>query len=99
VTRIVWTDEAIASLSSIHEYIARDSTLYASIVCADIVQAVDRLKALPRSGRVVPELADQAYRELIEGSYRIVYRVSSGELVEILTVFHGARLLRLEGPG
>jgi hypothetical protein len=43
--------------------------------------------------------ANQAYRELIEGNYRIVYRVSSGEFVEILTVFHGARLLRLEGPG
>ena len=99
MTRIVWTDEATASLSSIHDYIARDSGLYAAIVCADIVEAVDRLRALPRSGRVVPELADPAYRELIEGSYRIVYRVRPDELIEILTVFHGARLLRLEGPG
>jgi plasmid stabilization system protein ParE len=33
------------------------------------------------------------------GSYRIVYRLRPGESVEILTVFHGARLLRLELPG
>lgn len=33
-------------------------------------------------------------RELIEGSYRIIYEVHSKEDVEILTVFHGARLLQ-----
>lgn len=99
---VVWTDEAVASLSSIHDYIARDSGAYAAIVCADIVEAVDRLRTLPKSGRAVPELANPAYRELIEGSYRIVYRLGPGELIEILTVFHGARLLHLErlgGPG
>jgi plasmid stabilization system protein ParE len=68
-------------------------------VCADIVGAVERLKTFPESGRVVPELSDPLYRELIMGSYRIVYRLRPGESVEILTVFHGARLLRLELPG
>jgi plasmid stabilization system protein ParE len=99
VTRIVWTDEAAESLSAIHDYIARDSLRYAVSVCADIVDSVDRLKTYPESGRVVPELSDPTYRELIQGSYRIVYRVRPRELVEILTVFHGARLLRLELPG
>ena len=99
MTRIVWTDEASASLAAIHDYIARDSTRYAVSVCADIVDAVDRLKSFPESGRVVPELADPAYRELIHGSYRIVYRVSARERAEILTVHHGARMLRLDLPG
>lgn len=31
-------------------------------------------------------------REILLGNYRIVYRIS-GEVVEILTVYHGARLL------
>ena len=39
-----------------------------------------------------PEVADRAIREIILGDYRIVYRFK-GELVEILTIFHGARLL------
>lgn len=99
MTRIIWTDEASDSLAAVHDYIARDSVRYAVSVCADIVDAVDQLKVFPESGRVVPELADPAYRELIHGSYRIVYRVPARDLVEVLTVYHGARMLRLELPG
>ncbi len=39
-----------------------------------------------------PEINDPEIREILFGSYRIVYRVK-GELVEILTIYHGARLL------
>jgi len=47
------------------------------------------------SGRVVPEINDQAIREVIHGFYRIVYRLIHGE-IHILTVHHAARLLKLE---
>ena len=56
-----------------------------------IVEAVGRLEDFPLSGRVVPELEDEAFRELLWGNYRIVHRVTM-DLVEILTVFHGARM-------
>lgn len=39
----------------------------------------------------MPELARPDVRELIEGTYRIVY-LGGPETVHILTVFHGARL-------
>jgi toxin ParE1/3/4 len=42
----------------------------------------------------VPELGDESIREVIHGNYRIVYRLRP-DLVEIATVFHGARLFRL----
>jgi toxin ParE1/3/4 len=58
------------------------------------VAAVERLEAYPLSGRVVPEVGDDTLREVLHGNYRIVYRVRT-ELVEIVTVFHGARLFRL----
>jgi plasmid stabilization system protein ParE len=61
------------------------------------MDAVDRLALFPERGRVVPELPHAGLRELIVGSYRVVYRVQEAEGVEIVTVFHGARLLRLEG--
>jgi plasmid stabilization system protein ParE len=41
----------------------------------------------------VPEIGQEDIREIIFGSYRIVYVVSEDE-VNILTVFHAARLLR-----
>ncbi len=40
----------------------------------------------------MPELNDPAIREIILGNYRIVYRLR-GNVVHILTVFHGARPL------
>jgi len=99
VTRIDWTDEAVHDLEAVRDYIARDSEHYAASVCADIVHAVERLAVFPEHGRIVPELRRATLRELIQGSYRVVYRLHSLERVEVLTVFHGARLLRLEGPG
>jgi plasmid stabilization system protein ParE len=44
---------------------------------------------------VVPEVGDESLREVVYENYQIVYRVKPGA-VEIITVFHGARLLRLE---
>jgi len=58
----------------------------------DVLAAVERLAIFPNSGRIVPEANDPALRETILGDYRIVYRVKR-ELVEVLTVYHGARLL------
>jgi plasmid stabilization system protein ParE len=44
---------------------------------------------------MVPEVGDESLREVVYENYRVVYRVRP-DAVEILTVFHGARLLRLE---
>jgi len=54
---------------------------------------------MPRSGRVVPELARDDVREVIVGNYRIVYRIEA-EAIVILTVFEGHKLLKPSGqPG
>jgi plasmid stabilization system protein ParE len=75
--------------------VARDSEHYANLLVERIVAAIDRLEFFPLSGRVVPEVGDESLREVVYGNYRIVYRVKP-ELVEIVTVFQSARLLRLE---
>jgi mRNA-degrading endonuclease RelE of RelBE toxin-antitoxin system len=41
---------------------------------------------------VVPEVADNAVRELFVKNYRLIYEVRS-DLVVVLTFVHGARLL------
>jgi plasmid stabilization system protein ParE len=53
------------------------------------LRATDRLADYPRSGRVVPELGIQTIRELIVGSYRIIYRLREDQ-VHLLTV-HSCR--------
>jgi plasmid stabilization system protein ParE len=65
---------------------------YASLFVLDIISAVDRLESFPGMGRVVPETNDESSREIIFGNYRIVYRLKS-DLIELLTIYHGSRLL------
>ena len=92
MAEVRWTPQAAGDLEAITDFIAVDSPNYASLFVIDVLTAVERLVVFPRSGRVVPELCDPNIREIILGNYRIVYRIS-GDLVEILTVWHGARLL------
>ncbi|MEI8015352.1 MAG: type II toxin-antitoxin system RelE/ParE family toxin [Nitrospira sp.] len=44
--------------------------------------------------RKIPEDKSGTYRELIVGNYRVVYRVDE-DTVTIVTLIHGARILRL----
>lgn len=82
-------------IEAIANFIARDSTYYASIFTVKVFEAVDHLELFPVSGRIVPELNRKEIREVILGNYRIIYRVKEG-IVEILTVYHSARLLETE---
>lgn len=95
MTRVIWAPQAIEDVEAIRAYVARDSVHYADLLVERIVAAVSRLESSPRSGRVVPEVGDESLREVVYGNYRIVYRLKH-ETVEIVTVFHGARLLRLD---
>lgn len=96
MTRVVWTRPAREDLRAIRTYIARDSAHYAQLVVEQLVRAVNRLQDFPLSGRVVPETAQPMIREVIEGSYRIVYRVTADE-VQVVAVAHGARQFPPEG--
>ncbi|MEO8047276.1 MAG: type II toxin-antitoxin system RelE/ParE family toxin [Nitrospirota bacterium] len=95
MTQLIWTRKAIEDVLSIRQFIAQDSLYYAELVTQRLIAAVERLPALPQSGRIVPEINDPTVREVIHGSYRIVYRLVREE-IHIITVHHAARLLRLE---
>lgn len=92
MAEVRWTPQAAEDLEAIADFIAVDSPHYASLFAIDVLSAVERLQAFPRSGRVVPEVQASDIREIVLGSYRIVYRIRA-DLVEILTVWHGSRLL------
>ena len=92
MAEVRWTLQAANDLEAITDFIAVDSPHYASLFAIDVLAATERLAVFPHSGRIVPELSDPLIREILFGNYRIVYRVMTG-VVEILTVYHGARLL------
>lgn len=91
MVKIVWTEQSAFDLKDIFDYISKDSKRYAEEQIRRIKSKTTILKTQPESGRIVPELGVLQIRELIEGNYRIVYRILSYELIEILTIHHTSR--------
>lgn len=89
---VIWRPAALDDLEATFRHVARDSPRNAAALVARIVQATRRLEMFPLSGRLVPEREGRDLREVIEGGYRVVYRVES-DAVQIFGVRHGARLL------
>ncbi|MCU0918303.1 MAG: type II toxin-antitoxin system RelE/ParE family toxin [Planctomycetes bacterium] len=89
---VTWTPQAADDLEAIAQFIAKDSPDFASLFVTDVLDAVDRVAESPEFGRMVPEIGERTIRKIILGSYRIIYRLRT-PAVEILTVYHGARLL------
>jgi toxin ParE1/3/4 len=92
MVKIVWTQIAIEDLQLIHEYISKDSKLYAERLIEKIIERVDQLETFPKSGRVVPEFETETIRELIEGNYRIIYQILP-DYIGIVRIHHSARQL------
>ncbi len=90
MVKILWTDESIKDLRSIHDYIAKDSHISAKRQVAKLISKVEILISFPEAGRIVPEFQNQTIRELIEGNYRVVYRLKD-QLLEIIRIHHSAR--------
>ncbi len=88
--RVIWSPQAVADLTEIRAYIARDSDSYAAAFIQRVLTAVDLLVDFPRMGRRVPEMDDDAVREVIVQRYRVIYRVR-GEAIHIGAIVHGAR--------
>jgi plasmid stabilization system protein ParE len=65
MTRLEWTEPAVADLGNIQDYIARDSAEYADALIEQLILSVDRLESFPESGRRVPESTDPKIRELL----------------------------------
>ncbi len=94
MARINWTNQALGDLQAIGDFIGRDAPTFSQIFVDKVFETVERLENFPRSGRIVPEINQDKIREIILGSYRVVYLLDEDE-VNILTVFHASRLLSI----
>lgn len=88
--RIQWTEIAIDDLKQVRDYIARDSTHYAGTFVSKARDAARSLNQFAERGRIVPEFDRRDIRELIVGSYRLIYFLTHNR-VQILAFIHGAR--------
>lgn len=92
---LIWTREALDKLDEIEEFIATDSPKRAETFVNYLIERGESISQNTRIGREVPEIMNPDIREIIVKKYRIVYRIKK-EKIEILTVFEGHRLLRID---
>ena len=92
---IVWSPLALDRVAEIAGYIARDKPSAAEKWVKTVFAKVEQLEISPELGRVVPEIGNVQFRELIYSQYRIVYRIEK-KRISILTVRHGRQELRIE---
>jgi plasmid stabilization system protein ParE len=93
--KLEWSPLAVQRVVEIAKYIAMDKPTVANDWAIEIFDFVEKLIDFPQLGRVVPEINDENYREIIKGNYRIVYRVGLNN-ISILTVRHGKQILPID---
>lgn len=89
-----WRPQALKDLEEIEAYYERVASDYATFLVEQVFEKTKQLERFPRMGRMVPEIEDEAIRELIYRDYRIIYIVSpDNEEVAVLAVIHAAQQL------
>ena len=90
--KVLWTDAAVAQLEAIHDYVAQTSPEYARRIIDRLTKRSIQIASFPFSGRMVQEYELNEVREVIEGSYRMIYLIKEDEdQIEVLAVIHSSR--------
>ena len=90
---IVWSDPAIEDLEAAVDFIAKDSDVYARSLAQLTVDAAQSLRDIPNRGHRLTNPKLSRYRELIIGSYRLVYLVQKNRIL-IVAVLNRHRAMR-----
>jgi addiction module RelE/StbE family toxin len=98
--KIVWADPAVEDLEAAVEFVAKDSPSYAANLAQLAVGAAESLSLFPNRGHRLADPKLRRFRELILGTYRLVYLVEAKRVL-IVAILHGHRALRpaLKGRG
>ena len=91
MVEVKWTVDAITDIDGIATFIARDSPRSAQDMVERFFAAAELLIDQPLRGKPVPECDIPTVRELLVGSYRLIYHVVSEERIDVLTVHHQKR--------
>ena len=89
--RVIWSDRALARVSEIALFIARDSNSTATRWVDDLFDSVKRLGEFPELGKPGRDVTAPGVREFVVGDFRVFYDVSTD--VEILTVRRARQLI------
>ena len=86
--RLVYSENAVADLVRLREFIAENDPLAAARIAAELLSRIENLGLYPEMGRAV-ELAPspKAIRDAVFGKYRVRYSAHT-ETIVILRIWH-----------
>jgi len=87
------TPKAKSDINGIYKYILQDSYQNAELVAESLIRKIETLTRQPDFGKIVKEFNNPAISELKLFKYRIIYRVKTASLVEVITIQYSSRLL------
>ena len=89
---VILTPQSQVDLREIVSFIAHDNPDQAVRFGDALIDKALSLGTFPRRGRMVPELRLESVREIIHGSYRIIYEMlHDPDAVFVLRFWHAAR--------
>jgi toxin ParE1/3/4 len=90
--KVILTPQSIGDLETIVTFIAKDNPERARTFGHKLIDRALSVAAFPERGRVVPEMGEPSVREIIHGSYRIIYEIfPDAGSVFVLRFWHAAR--------
>jgi plasmid stabilization system protein ParE len=91
MAKLIWTDESLAWLREIGDYLAKNSQVAAVRVLEGIIEKAELLCRHPRSGGQLLDIYDREVREILYGHYRIIYEFAEADdAVYVLAVIHSS---------
>jgi toxin ParE1/3/4 len=88
--KILYTEEALADLEVILDFIRSDNPAVAERFGTALLNHIELLQNFPRIGAPVPKRA--GVRKILHSPVRVYYRLhEDNRLIEILHLWHGAR--------
>jgi toxin ParE1/3/4 len=95
MAKLIWTEKAVDDLSELAEYVAISDRAAAKQLVQRVLSSVSRLEQHPESGRHLPELPQQNYREVISPPSRIIYRIDDKNIYIVRVIRQERDLRRL----
>jgi plasmid stabilization system protein ParE len=96
--RVHFNRKSVEDLESIIEYYVAQNERAAETIYQSIISKAESLEEFAERGRMVPELLDEDVRhirELIEGNFRIIYRIND-KTAEIIRIVDSRQLLKMK---
>lgn len=89
--KVIFTDEAIANLEEIGDYIALDNPARAESFVGELYRYSLDIGLFPEAYPIAGRYNKLSVRRCVYGNYLIFYRIKSRQ-VEVLQIVHGAKI-------